>query len=218
MIQAMKKRVGRRRELIKRLNEEWRPEYSRYTSRARKRPSLPLRTLLERVPLPKNIKILDLGTGQWGKDVQTLRELGYEAYGYDPYWPPWNDESVLKPNAYDVVTNFYVLNVLIPEERPGVIKNAWMLLKPGGKLYVAVRDISDTSIPKSAKKAFDGVMYIRRLKGGRKVKVFQKWYTPEDLISELTGEKEGFESIKGLFPIVRVISKSNPLLVEAVKV
>ena len=192
---------------------EWVPKYSRYTSRPRRGiPSKPLRVLLDKGLIPPGAKILDLGCGREGADVLTLRELGYDAYGYDPYWPPWDDDGVLTKNTYDIVLNFYVLNVLPPEDRVGVLKTAWRVLKPWGKLYVAVRDVSESKRPIGTPYK-DGILLK---KGG--VTVFQKWYTLEEIIEEIMGRKKGFEKIEGFFAVTNVVSRRQPLLVEAEKV
>jgi len=54
----------------------------------------------------RDMSILDYGCGRGG-DVTRLQADGYNIVGYDPHWAPeWH------PGPFDVVTLFYVLNVL----------------------------------------------------------------------------------------------------------
>ncbi|KIA88489.1 HIT family protein [Kaistella jeonii] len=78
-------------------------------------------------------KILDFGCGI-GKDVEILKEKGFDIVGYDPfYFPNFPTEQ------FDTILCFYVLNVLLPEEQAEVLMNVSHLLKPNGKAYFAVR-------------------------------------------------------------------------------
>lgn len=78
-------------------------------------------------------KILDFGCGV-GKDVEILKEQGFDITGYDPfYFPEFPTEK------FDTILCFYVLNVLLPEEQAEVLMNVSNLLKPNGKAYFAVR-------------------------------------------------------------------------------
>lgn len=78
-------------------------------------------------------KTLDFGCGI-GKDVELLKQEGYDIVGYDPfYFPEFPTEK------FDTILCFYVLNVLLPEEQAEVLMNVSNLLKPNGKAYFAVR-------------------------------------------------------------------------------
>lgn len=78
-------------------------------------------------------KILDFGCGI-GKDVELLKEKGFDIVAYDPfYFPNFPTEQ------FDTILCFYVLNVLLPEEQAEVLMNVSHLLKPNGKAYFAVR-------------------------------------------------------------------------------
>lgn len=78
-------------------------------------------------------KILDFGCGI-GKDVELLKQKGFDIVGYDPfYFPEFPTEK------FDTILCFYVLNVLLPEEQAEVLMNVSNLLKPNGKAYFAVR-------------------------------------------------------------------------------
>ena len=78
-------------------------------------------------------KVLDFGCGI-GKDVQLLKDKGFDIVGYDPYYFP-----EFPTDKYDTILCFYVLNVLLPEEQAEVLMNVSHLLKPDGKAYFAVR-------------------------------------------------------------------------------
>ena len=62
---------------------KWADEVSAKTARARKKPSKPLRFLLESGLIPIKVKVLDYGCGR-GTDVLYLRKLGRRAEGWDP--------------------------------------------------------------------------------------------------------------------------------------
>ena len=117
-----------------------RPERS---AKPRRAPSFPARFLAARGLVRPGERLLDHGCGR-GVDVLFFRSLGVEAYCYDPYYSP--DPSVLRPRGYDVVTSFFVLNVLPPRERRRVIRELARLVRPGGRVYVAVRSDRDTTI------------------------------------------------------------------------
>lgn len=78
-------------------------------------------------------KILDFGCGI-GKDVELLKEKGFDVVGYDPFY-----FSDFPTEKFDTILCFYVLNVLLPEEQAEVLMNVSHLLKPDGKAYFAVR-------------------------------------------------------------------------------
>lgn len=78
-------------------------------------------------------KILDFGCGL-GNDVKLLKQKGFDVRGYDPYYfPEYPDDK------FDTIICFYVLNVLFPEAQANVLMEVSHLLKPGGKVYYAVR-------------------------------------------------------------------------------
>lgn len=110
------------------MQESWR------TAIARKTPSLPLRKILSLYEFPKTAVILDFGCGK-GRDLQyLLLELGYDAYGYDPYFQP------IKPsNAFDIVLCTYVLNSREKEAEAGIIEEIKSFCRPKGEIYITVR-------------------------------------------------------------------------------
>lgn len=93
--------------------------------------SYPARILLNQDKITG--KVLDFGCGI-GKDVELLKNKGFDIIGYDPfYFPEFPKEK------FDTILCFYVLNVLLPEEQAEVLMNVSNLLKPNGKAYFAVR-------------------------------------------------------------------------------
>ena len=78
-------------------------------------------------------RILDFGCGI-GKDVELLKQDGFDIVGYDPFYFP-----EMPTEKFDTIICFYVLNVLLPEEQAEVLMNVSSLLKPHGKAYFAVR-------------------------------------------------------------------------------
>ena len=84
-------------------------------------------------------RILDYGCGK-GSDVEHWNSLGYDATGYDPYWQPELPEGL-----FDVVTNFYVLNVIHGvRDRIKMLKSAWEYTQD--KLIVAALVGVETNI------------------------------------------------------------------------
>jgi diadenosine tetraphosphate (Ap4A) HIT family hydrolase len=93
--------------------------------------SYPARILLNQKKIKG--KVLDFGCGI-GKDVELLKNKGFDVVGYDPfYFPKFPNEK------FDTILCFYVLNVLLPEEQAEVLMNVSSLLNPNGKAYFAVR-------------------------------------------------------------------------------
>lgn len=115
------------------------------TAIVRKRPSLPLRVLINNNKINKNNKILDFGCGR-GTDHTWLQSNGYNANGYDPYWNPIKSSLNKK---YDIVLCSYVLNVVNANERRIIIKKLKDLTNKSGRIYLTVRrDIKKDYITK----------------------------------------------------------------------
>ncbi|MBQ0909482.1 HIT domain-containing protein [Flavobacterium sp. F-328] len=93
--------------------------------------SYPARILLNQKEIKG--KVLDFGCGI-GKDVELLKNEGFDITGYDPFYFP-----TFPTEKYDTILCFYVLNVLLPEEQAEVLMNVSSLLKPNGKAFFAVR-------------------------------------------------------------------------------
>ncbi|WP_220485217.1 HIT family protein [Flavobacterium sp. SOK18b] len=93
--------------------------------------SYPARILLNQKKIKG--KVLDFGCGI-GKDVELLKNEGFDIIGYDPFYFP-----TFPTEKYDTILCFYVLNVLLPEEQAEVLMNVSSLLKPNGKAFFAVR-------------------------------------------------------------------------------
>lgn len=76
---------------------------------------------------------LDYGCG-FGKDVELIKEKGFNIIGFDPYYFP------NKPDRkFDTIICFYVLNVLLPEQQAQVLMDVSNMLKDNGKAFFAVR-------------------------------------------------------------------------------
>jgi len=109
---------------------------SHNTAMSRNRMSAPTAYLLSRSMLGGYM--LDFGCGK-GKDVQTLKEMGFKIVGYDPHYQP------IRPmGMFDSIIMNYVLNVIsTPNSRPLVMRSAFELLNKGGILYIATRNKKD---------------------------------------------------------------------------
>jgi diadenosine tetraphosphate (Ap4A) HIT family hydrolase len=106
-------------------------KFSHLTAIERIKLSFPAQFLLEKNLLKG--QILDFGCG-FGNDIKLLKQKGFDITGYDPYHLPQ-----YPTDKFDTIICFYVLNVLFPEEQANVLMEVSHLLKPGGKVYYAVR-------------------------------------------------------------------------------
>jgi diadenosine tetraphosphate (Ap4A) HIT family hydrolase len=77
--------------------------------------------------------VLDFGCG-FGNDVKLLKAKGVKIDAYDKhYFPSYPTKK------FDTIICFYVLNVLLPEEQATVLMELSHLIKPSGRVYIAVR-------------------------------------------------------------------------------
>jgi diadenosine tetraphosphate (Ap4A) HIT family hydrolase len=106
-------------------------KYSHLTAKERETLSFPTNSLLKRNLLIG--EILDFGCG-FGKDVELLKNKGFNVCGYDKHYFP-----AYPTKKFDTIICFYVLNVLMQEEQANVLMEVSQLLKPTGKAYFAVR-------------------------------------------------------------------------------
>jgi DNA phosphorothioation-associated putative methyltransferase len=128
--------------------------------------SKPVKTLLEFDQLEAGCSFFDYGCGL-GADVRALKELGYDASGWDPVHAP----DGLRAPA-DVVNLGYVLNVIEdPAERVETLMNAWRLAR---RLLVVSALIGNlaTSAP-DAVPLNDGVLTRRN--------TFQRYFSQKEL-------------------------------------
>jgi SAM-dependent methyltransferase len=105
--------------------------YSHLTAKERDSLSYPARLLLKQNLLTG--EVLDFGCG-FGKDVELLKQRGMNITGYDKYYFP-----TIPNKRYDTILCLYVLNVLQPEEQATVLMELSQLVKPTGRVYIAVR-------------------------------------------------------------------------------
>lgn len=104
---------------------------SHLTAKERDTLSFPAKMLFNQKLLVGNV--LDFGCG-FGTDLKLLKAKGINIEGYDKFHLP--DYPSKK---FDTVICFYVLNVLLPEEQATVLMELSQLVKPTGKVYIAVR-------------------------------------------------------------------------------
>lgn len=127
--------------------------------------SKPVKTLLEFDQMPAGSSFLDYGCGL-GADVRGLRELGFEAVGWDPVHAP-----DVVPVEADVVNLGYVLNVIEdPAERLETLVTAWRLARRLLVVAALIRDSSDDA-PYAALN--DGILTRRN--------TFQKYFSQREL-------------------------------------
>ncbi len=105
--------------------------YNHLTAKERDSMSFPAKLLLNKNLLVGDV--LDFGCG-FGKDVELLKAKGINITGYDKHYFPEYPQ-----NKFDTIICFYVLNVLLPEEQATVLMELSELVKPTGKVFIAVR-------------------------------------------------------------------------------
>jgi diadenosine tetraphosphate (Ap4A) HIT family hydrolase len=105
--------------------------YSHLTAKERETLSFPAKLLLNKDLLVGDV--LDYGCG-FGKDVELLKSKSINITGYDKhYFPNYPTKK------FDTIICLYVLNVLLPEEKATVLMELSQLVKPTGKVFIAVR-------------------------------------------------------------------------------
>lgn len=106
-------------------------KYYYLTAKEREYLSFPAKILLNKNLLTGDV--LDFGCGL-GNDAKLLKSKGINIEGYDKHYFPKYPKK-----RYDTIICFYVLNVLFPEEQAAVLMELSQLVKPSGKVYIAVR-------------------------------------------------------------------------------
>ncbi len=104
---------------------------SHLTAKKRESMSFPARLLFNKNLLIGDV--LDFGCG-FGKDVELLKAKGVNITGYDKHYFPKYPQK-----KFDTIICFYLLNVLLPEEQATVLMELSQLVKPTGKVFIAVR-------------------------------------------------------------------------------
>lgn len=161
----------------------------------------PLRLALEAQVVEVGASVADYGCG-YGDDVGRLRELGYQANGWDPYHAP---ETQLE--ASDLCYLGFVLNVIeIPNERVEVLRRAWALARQvlvvGALVTVDARGVGNT-LPFG-----DGVV--------TRIGTFQKYFDQKELENLLrsTLEAEPVALGMGAFAVFRDPEAASRLLTK----
>jgi diadenosine tetraphosphate (Ap4A) HIT family hydrolase len=104
---------------------------SHLTAKERETLSFPAKILFNKNLLTG--EVLDFGCG-YGNDVKLIKVKGTNIEGYDKFhFPEYPNKK------FDTIICFYVLNVLLPEEQATVLMELSQLIKPNGKVYIAVR-------------------------------------------------------------------------------
>lgn len=105
---------------------------SHETAISRSKPSQTCKWVM--TDLEKPSSVLDYGCGK-GSDVAFLREAGFDAFGYDPYFQPEMPEG-----PFNAAMCSYVLNVVQEKERSEILE---ALSEMASIVYIAVRNGHD---------------------------------------------------------------------------
>lgn len=106
-------------------------QHSHLTAKEREYLSFPAKMLFNQNLLIGDV--LDFGCGL-GNDVKLLDLNGVKIEGYDKHYYP-----TFPAKKFDTIICLYVLNVLLHEEQATVLMELSQLVKPTGKIYIAVR-------------------------------------------------------------------------------
>lgn len=161
--------------------------------------SKPVKSLIEYDQLPPGTTFFDYGCGL-GDDVRALRELGFEASGWDPV-----HFREAEKTAADVVNLGYVLNVIEdPAERLEALIHAWELAR---RLLVVSALIGEPTHadPESFQ---DGILTRRQ--------TFQKYFSQQELQNYLEDalETSAVPASLGVFYVFRD-SANHQLFVQS---
>jgi DNA phosphorothioation-associated putative methyltransferase len=125
-----------------------------------------VKTVIEYDQLPPGSSFLDYGCGL-GADIRGLREMGFDAWGWDPVHAP---DGLL--TEAEVVNLGYVLNVIEdPAERLETLASAWRLAK---RLLVVSALIGDASVEGGRGVSLNDGILTRR-------NTFQRYFGQQEL-------------------------------------
>ena len=102
------------------------------TAISRKGASAPLKFLYSKGMIEDDV--LDYGCGK-GADVKHLKENGFKAKGFDPYWNPID----ISEQTFKTILCTYVLNVIDKESEDNLLSSIQNHLKPNGTAFLTVR-------------------------------------------------------------------------------
>jgi len=142
------------------------PKIERHrTALARGRVSKPVRLMLDLGQLRRGERFFDYGCGL-GSDVEAVRQLGFDANGWDPVHASQNARA-----EGDVVNLGFVLNVIEdPAERVEVLLQAWSLTR---RLLVVSTLVQGNEDYSEFRCCSDGILTSRN--------TFQKYFEPAEL-------------------------------------
>lgn len=143
----------------------------------RNKPSLPLQKIINK--FSKDNSILDYGCG-YGFDVAHLQENGFNAIGYDKYIDSiYNIYTAGNDIKFDIVTCFYVLNVILDkEERTSILTKIKISTHSKSSIYISVRSFDGLQKNQRVyRKVGDGIVTSRN--------TFQKYFKYDEILELL---------------------------------
>lgn len=150
---------------------------------ARKKPAAPIIWLSKNKLFPSG-DILHFGRGKDTPGTKILKKFG-QVFEYDPNISDINDPTILQ-KKYNVVVSCFVLNCIQKEERNKTLNIVANATLNTGSAFISVRSIKDSNLKVKQKK------WTAASDGFTNGKIFQKFYTPENLIDEL---KKHFKTV-----------------------
>lgn len=179
------------------------PHLSARTAIHRKSPSKPVRLAIEKGLI--HGRVFDWGCGH-GSDLDYLRELGFDAHGWDPNHRPANPPESYPPGTFHFVLNIYVLNTIrrIEVREHEILHRIYNFLDEVGHLYIATRTSREVE-------RLAGRCAWQRCGDGWLTKrgTFQKGFLAAELVTMLTGV--GFTEVQVEYrrPLIVLATKSS---------
>jgi len=175
-------------------------KFSALTAISRSKPSFPTRLAIEKKLIHGNV--FDYGCGR-GRDVSFLREVGFEAEGWDPYYNRNTPLESFPKGYFHWIQCIYVLNTVLEDARKSILSTIFSFLPSGGHLYLAVRtfnEIERQAYNRGWKKYFDGWITKRG--------TFQKGFTYKELISLIKEFEHKDIRLVHYTPLILLVDKS----------
>ena len=154
-------------------------------------------------------KVLDYGAGL-GLGSDAMRTVLQRVDSFEPEARRWQggvpvtftDSNRIPLGAYDGVVSLNVLNVLEPELRRYVAQSICDVTAPSGYALIGVRGVRQVMSAKTKQMADEqNAIWIPKTVAGRRVDVYQKGFTPDELLKymqSVSGPHWKWKIVRGL--------------------
>jgi hypothetical protein len=154
-------------------------------------------------------KVIDYGAGL-GLGSDAMRTVLQRVDSFEPEARRWQggvpvtftDSNQIPLGAYDGVVSLNVLNVLEPELRRYVAQSICDVTAPSGYALIGVRGVRQVMSAKTKQMADEqNAIWIPKTVAGRRVDVYQKGFTPDELLKymqSVSGPHWKWKIVRGL--------------------